>query len=646
MTDLAALGLTVTSDGVVKATGSLNEFKRASDVAAAGANRVEVQAAELSGAMRKLDATASQTAVSMQRLDNAAMGGTGGLQNIGFQVQDFAVQVAAGTSASQALAQQLPQLLSGFGLLGIGLGTAAAVIIPLAGYFMGAAKSAQQFYEAIDELDTRVSDLNEALSSVVPENYDDLIERYTVLNQSVLDNIANIAALNAQLIGLSQLNVEGVFSEAFGGILTNRIDEMRIAFETTNDQARGLLALMENVGQARGPNELISTLTILRDELIATAGGIDNMTTEQAAFVLEISRAIDQANVARGALEGMEAAARDAAAAITPMPQILQRAASAASNAASAVAGIGSAAAGAIGQIQSMAVALWDAAAATTARINAEQRLSEMAFEFSPAGQAMEQYGSRGTTDSRPVSFGDGTPAIAPVVMGGGGGGGGGSAIEEYTEAQKRALKVIGEVNEASVTQAEVIAALEEMYASGAITSDQLATAIGNVKDEFSDLEKVSFSLSEGLAGVFTDALTGAKSLQDGLKDLLKSMADLFLNAAFKSFLGGIFPSIDFGGFRAGGGGVTAGRSYIVGERGPELFTPGRSGGITPNSAMKGGGTMVQINNYSGAPVREQRSTGPDGRELVKVIVGEELGSGGYDKQLGRYGATPARVKR
>ena len=98
--------------------------------------------------------------------------------------------------------------------------------------------------------------------------------------------------------------------------------------------------------------------------------------------------------------------------------------------------------------------------------------------------------------------------------------------------------------------------------------------------------------------------------------------------------------------FRAGGGGVTAGRSYIVGERGPELFTPGRSGGITPNSAMKGGGTMVQINNYSGAPVREQRSTGPDGRELVKVIVGEELGSGGYDKQLGRYGSTPAKVKR
>lgn len=40
-----------------------------------------------------------------------------------------------------------------------------------------------------------------------------------------------------------------------------------------------------------------------------------------------------------------------------------------------------------------------------------------------------------------------------------------------------------------------------------------------------------------------------------------------------------------FGGPRAAGGPVVAGRSYLVGERGPELFTPDMSGGITPNGA-------------------------------------------------------------
>lgn len=45
---------------------------------------------------------------------------------------------------------------------------------------------------------------------------------------------------------------------------------------------------------------------------------------------------------------------------------------------------------------------------------------------------------------------------------------------------------------------------------------------------------------------------------------------------------------------RALGGPVMAGQSYIVGERGPEVFTPSTSGGITPNNQM--GGDVVNIN--------------------------------------------------
>lgn len=48
---------------------------------------------------------------------------------------------------------------------------------------------------------------------------------------------------------------------------------------------------------------------------------------------------------------------------------------------------------------------------------------------------------------------------------------------------------------------------------------------------------------------------------------------------------------------RANGGPVTAGQGYIVGENGPEYFTPGRSGNIIPNSALGGGGTTIVINN-------------------------------------------------
>ena len=59
-------------------------------------------------------------------------------------------------------------------------------------------------------------------------------------------------------------------------------------------------------------------------------------------------------------------------------------------------------------------------------------------------------------------------------------------------------------------------------------------------------------------------------------------------------------PGLDFSGFRAGGGPVMAGNSYIVGERGPELFTPSSSGNITANSAM--GGNTITVNVNGGDP--------------------------------------------
>lgn len=52
--------------------------------------------------------------------------------------------------------------------------------------------------------------------------------------------------------------------------------------------------------------------------------------------------------------------------------------------------------------------------------------------------------------------------------------------------------------------------------------------------------------------------------------------------------LGGIFGRV-FGGGRAAGGPVSAGRSYLVGESGPELLTMGASNGhVTPNARLGG----------------------------------------------------------
>jgi hypothetical protein len=46
---------------------------------------------------------------------------------------------------------------------------------------------------------------------------------------------------------------------------------------------------------------------------------------------------------------------------------------------------------------------------------------------------------------------------------------------------------------------------------------------------------------------------------------------------------------------RADGGQVNAGRTYLVGERGPELFSPASHGSITPNSKLQGGGMVINV---------------------------------------------------
>jgi hypothetical protein len=43
------------------------------------------------------------------------------------------------------------------------------------------------------------------------------------------------------------------------------------------------------------------------------------------------------------------------------------------------------------------------------------------------------------------------------------------------------------------------------------------------------------------------------------------------------------------------GGPVSSGTSYVVGERGPELFVPNTSGTIIPNGGGGGGGSTINL---------------------------------------------------
>jgi TP901 family phage tail tape measure protein len=81
-----------------------------------------------------------------------------------------------------------------------------------------------------------------------------------------------------------------------------------------------------------------------------------------------------------------------------------------------------------------------------------------------------------------------------------------------------------------------------------------------------------------------------------------------------------------FGGAMAKGGPVSSGQTYMVGERGPELFVPGRSGTIVANDKMGGGNTNVVVNvDAKGSSVEGDEQGANQLGRVISAAVQSEL---------------------
>ena len=113
----------------------------------------------------------------------------------------------------------------------------------------------------------------------------------------------------------------------------------------------------------------------------------------------------------------------------------------------------------------------------------------------------------------------------------------------------------------------------------------------------------IGMTIKSGVVDAIQGAVDGTKSLGQVANDVLKSIANKVLDVAINFALFGAMSGTGTGGGllgglfkRANGGPVSPGTSYMVGERGPELFTPKHGGNIVPNNALGGGSTSVVVN--------------------------------------------------
>jgi len=198
--DEAARAAREAAESKDRAAGAAKEAARAENQAAAANTRAAATAKQIArdantaAAAQTRQAQAARTAAAAQTgLSNRSRAA---FQNVGYQVQDLAVQISGGTSAIRALSQQLPQLLSGLGPLGIALGTAFAVIAPLAAVLFQSSDAADDAGAANERLNDSVERLRSLRA--LGGDLDAVKEAYGQVTQQARDLIEAQRALELE----------------------------------------------------------------------------------------------------------------------------------------------------------------------------------------------------------------------------------------------------------------------------------------------------------------------------------------------------------------------------------------------------------------------------------------------------------------
>lgn len=172
--------------------------------------------------------------------------------------------------------------------------------------------------------------------------------------------------------------------------------------------------------------------------------------------------------------------------------------------------------------------------------------------------------------------------------------------IEDYDFSLQKLIETL-EGFKGSVDKVSDAIVVQDTAIEGA--SDKAGELIDNytkMEATINNIEKSSDQMGTSIAGSFEKAVFEGQKFSDTLRQIAQDIIKIAYQSAITKPLGEKLGSIIsgvFGTFTGGttgttlpgkamGGAVTGGQSYMVGERGAELFTPNSSGRITPNNKL------------------------------------------------------------
>ncbi|RWR08527.1 phage tail tape measure protein [Paenirhodobacter populi] len=273
----------------------------------------------------------------------------GALQNVGYQVQDVIVQIQGGQGAVRALSQQLPQLLSGFGLVGVALGTIAPLVVGVGAALLSTGNDAEAVEKQMKALADAISALEAAQKKASTSSVDlaaqfgpmaqQARELYAVQKQLAQLNLTRELNKTASMIGgsefggfdnktaaewedfgrtleeirgraeaLAKMSLTGNITEEMQALsqaddeflarnqnTIKQLAQMQTMFGVNAEQAGNLAAAFQRLNEAQGADNISAAAADLREQLAAALKNMDGTNEAAVKLVEQLLNAEDAA---------------------------------------------------------------------------------------------------------------------------------------------------------------------------------------------------------------------------------------------------------------------------------------------------------------------------------------------------------------
>ncbi len=579
-------------------------------------NRTSTSIGRSSASLRNNAAASNQAAFATNRFAKGA------LQQAGYQVGDYAVQVANGTSAIQAFGQQGSQLLGIFGPIGAVLGAVVAIASAVGVAYQKSAKRAKELNEANDDL---LSSYRKYQSAVSEANnpYDNLIKKFGsateagrrfLVQQQELSRIIAEGELAKALTGV-QAGLEIVGKQTLADLsiaasliqrlesgraatLLDRLEDPRVkgtVFEEkqvidllteqaeiverlkkeyggTEEQVVAYMMATQALADAKGlrqQSDAVSNLIDVYSALATESDGFDENEKKRLENLFDLQQSIE---FQRASMQDFSSATEEAAENAETLAQQLER-----------VSRVH------LGDLQKLQLLQAEVA-------GRQAGLTESQIQVTLAGMRAEMEAiNEGITHpialERHVTTAKNLEAAFQAAT---------AANNELKDAAKKTEEATGLI---TLFGQEFEVAKDSVKGLATTIDTQMEQAFMSIYDGTKSTEEAFKSMASAIIRDLYNVLV--------VQRLVGSARSIYNDGKLVTPQSGLAGQIGKAfGFRAMGGPVTAGRPYIVGERGPELMVPNRGGQVIPSGDLGGGVTVVQ--NFSIAA---------NGDDSVKRIV-------------------------